>query len=203
MACAGIIAATHNSIGIAGIAPNCKILPVKIGDFRGTFPVISKVASAVDFAWENGADVINGSWGYVRISDPNNPTVVPIRDAINSAMAQGRGGLGTICIFAAGNFSDRNNSYVAFPANIPGVLSVGAIDKSGNVQSYSPHDTRLDVVAPSGATAAEFFLERILRGNVWSLDISGEIGWNPGYYNTQLSPDSAWIDYSNTPNSKG
>ena len=204
MAVAGIIAATHNSIGIAGIAPNCKVLPVKIGDFRGAFPQqVSRVAKAVDFAWKNGADVINGSWGYARISNPNDPTVSPIRDAIVRAMTQGRGGLGTVCIFAAGNGGGTQYDFVAFPANVPGVLAVGAIDKSNNIQSYSPQDTDLDIVAPSGATDDQIFLERILRGNVWSIEIQGQIGFNPGNYNTQLPPDEAWIDYSSTPSPKG
>ncbi len=205
MAVAGIIAATHNSFGIAGIAPNCKILPVKIGDFRGYFPEVSKVANAVDFAWQNGADVINGSWGYYT-SNPNNPLYIAIRDAVNRALNQGRSGLGTVCVFAAGNTANRgggNYGYVAFPANIPGVLAVGAIDKSNNIQSYSPQDTDLDIVAPSGATADQMFSERILRGNVWSIEIPGKKGFNPGDYNTQLPVNEAWINYSNTPNPKG
>jgi subtilisin family serine protease len=202
MAVAGIIAASHNSIGIVGIAPNCKILPVKMMDFRGAFPEVSRVANAVDFAWQNGADVINGSWGYWT-ANPNNPLYTAIRNAINDAMSQGRNDLGTVCVFAAGNFQDRNNSYVAFPANVPGVLAVGAIDKSNNIQSYSPQDTDLDIVAPSGATINEIILDRILRGNVWSIEIPGIIGWNPGNYNTELPPKEAWINYSATPSPKG
>lgn len=204
MAVAGIIAATHNSVGVAGIAPNCKILPVKIADFRGYFPnQISRIANAVDFAWQNGADVINGSWGYPFISNPNDPTVSPIRDAIDRAMTQGRGGLGTVCVFAAGNGGGTQYDFVAFPANVPGVLAVGAIDKSNNIQSYNPQDTDLDIVAPSGATSLQIFTDRILRGNVWSIEIQGPIGFNPGNYNTQLPPDEAWIDYSSTPSPKG
>jgi len=202
MAVAGIIAATHNSVGIAGIAPNCKILPVKIMDFRGAFPSISRVADAVDFSWQNGADVINGSWGYYT-ANPNNPLYTAIRDAVNRALNQGRSGLGTVCVFAAGNFAERLNSYVAFPANMPGVLAVGAIDKSNNIQYYSPQDTDIDIVAPSGITAQQIFLDRILRGDVWSIDIDGEIGWNPGDCNADIDPSEAWINYSSTPNPKG
>ena len=108
MACAGIIAASHNGTGVAGIAPNCKILPVKIGDYRGYLPEQpSRVADAVDYAWHNGqADVINGSWGYYYKYEELPKYLYPIRDAVNRAMNQGREGLGTVCVFAAGNNGD-------------------------------------------------------------------------------------------------
>jgi|JI6StandDraft_1071083.scaffolds.fasta_scaffold24372_3 subtilisin family serine protease len=55
-ACAGIIAASHNSEGVAGIAPECKIMPI-------TFPYISgytnKFANAINFAVTNGAQIIS------------------------------------------------------------------------------------------------------------------------------------------------
>lgn len=201
MACAGIIAASHNSIGIAGIAPNCKILPVKIMDFLGSFPQeIDRVADAVDFAWLNGADVISGSWGYYT-SNPNNPLYTPIRDALIDAMTLGRDGLGTVCVFASGNFANRLNSYVAFPANIPDVLAVGAIDKSGNIQSYSPQDTDIDIVSLSGGLRVGPPGDYLLRGNIWSLEIPGQPGWNPGDY--RIYPPYYYNAYETTPLPKG
>jgi subtilisin family serine protease len=203
MAIAGIIAATHNSIGIAGIAPNCKILPVKIANYQGRLPSVDRVANAVDFARQHGADVINGSWGY-RTSNPNNPLYAPIRNAINDAISYGRGGLGTVCVFAAGNFADRLNSYVVFPANMPGVLAVGAIDKSGNIQFYSPQDADLDIVSLSGDPALGPTGppdDIMLKGNIWSIEMQGQPGWNPGNY--RIGSPYYYNAYETTPLPKG
>lgn len=177
MACAGIIAASqNNNTGITGLAPKCKIMPIRIAS-GNLFASSVRVADAIHFAWQNGADVLSNSWGY--------PETVPWDDdvaaAIDAALTQGRDGLGCVVVFAAGNSADRTNNdygFVAFPANVPGVLAVGATDKSNNIQNYSPRDDEIDVVAPSGGLANELptvvcfderdWHERMeLRGDVW------------------------------------
>lgn len=183
MAVAGIIAASHNSIGVAGIAPDCKIMPIKIADKYGNRPLLDVAlhAEAIDTARAWGADVINGSWGWYT-SDPNNPAYYSVRDAVVDAMTYGRGGKGTVCVFAAGNFNSKTGSYVCLPANVPGVIAVGASEKNNNSWYYSPQSSRLDVVAPSGNTESQVINDILLRGNIWSIDMSSEPGWNPGTY---------------------
>lgn len=71
-ACAGIIGATHNSLGIRGIAPEIDIVPINI--FNDWFVFLGEVyyaedaqdlANAIDFAWDDaGADILSNSWGY-------------------------------------------------------------------------------------------------------------------------------------------
>ncbi len=71
---------------------------------------------------------------------------------------------------SAGNTSD----VMPFPANMKEVISVGAIDKSNNRWSYSPHYSRgdsMDLVAPTG--------NKSLLGDVWTMDITGNRGYNP------------------------
>jgi subtilisin family serine protease len=64
-ACAGIIGATmNNNQGIAGIAPNCKIMPLR---FDKNTPVYM-MADAIEFAVDNGANIISNSWGYGTIN---------------------------------------------------------------------------------------------------------------------------------------
>ncbi len=200
MACAGIIAATHNNLGIAGIAPNCKIIPIKIGCSMGHVEQsITNIGDAIDYAWEHDADVISGSWGlWYQYHHSIPPPMYPIRDAINRAMNDGRGGLGTVCIFAAGNGGGTIYDYVAFPANMPGVVAVGAIDKSGDIQYYSPTDSDINIVTPSGNIDTGPAGDRKLRGNIWSIEISGERGWNPGDYQTYQ-----FVSYATTPAPKG
>ncbi|WP_457652733.1 S8 family serine peptidase [Rhodocaloribacter sp.] len=201
MAAAGLIAASHNTKGIAGMAPNVKIMPVRIFDVVGRGVSSDSTVLAIEFAWMNGAHVLSNSWGY---STCNNDFSPPLRDAIEEAMSQGRSGLGSVVVFSAGNSAGRstgNYGCVTFPANIPGVLTVGAVDRSGNVQNYSPRDTELDVVAPSGGLGAgstsicngQTHNRLDQGGDVWSLDIGGTPGYNPGNYG--VCPPTNYTEY--------
>jgi len=186
MAVAGIIAASgNNSLGISGIAPECKIIPVRIFDDRGNGVGSGYDAEAIDFAWQNGADIISNSWTFKLVEDPD--YYPEVRDAIERAFDYGRdpdgaGPLtprGCVVVFATGNNAGRDYSYgfVEFPANVPGVIGVGAIDKSNNIQYYSPRDDEVDIVAPSGLIILR---TGFMPGDVWSLDIPNQPGYNPG-----------------------
>jgi len=163
-ACAGIIGAIQNNkIGISGVAPNCKMIPVHItnnDNFYGTVEVSQDCAAkGIDWAWKNGADVISNSWGRTS-------PYTPITNAINDAVTKGRGGQGCIVVFAAGNVGTS----VTYPASLPNVISVGAIDKNGVVWTYSCRGSNLDVVAPSGGLQA--------AGDVVTTDRQGSAGYN-------------------------
>jgi len=217
MACAGLIAATHNSIGIAGLAPNCKIMPIRIADGYGTFTSLENIAAAFDFTWDENvnpygifADVLSNSWGGDH--DINDPMFVNFRQAVERAMTQGRNGKGCVVVFAAGN----NPTHIATTATIPGVLTVGATDKSDNQQFYSPSGPEMDVVAPSGSVSMGLptgscpdpgggppikFQRRELLGDVWTIDIANITpgpdqlswgGWNDG---TNDCPNNNWNVY--------
>ena len=143
---AGIIAARHNGSGTAGIAPGVIIISSRI--IRDNQPATPQgVADAINYTWSwKGAMIINNSW---RGSTPSDV----VRDAINAAMSQGRGGLGTVMVFSAGNESDRDHGIiepVAWPGNLPGVVAVGAIDRWGNLTNYTTEGPEIAIVAPSG-----------------------------------------------------
>jgi hypothetical protein len=205
MASAGLIAASHNTVGVAGMAPNVKIMPVRIFDDYGNSTSNDKVADAIEFAWTNGAHILSNSWSSGSCDSDWAP---PVRDAIEEAMSQGRGGLGSVVVFSAGNTAIRsmgNYGCVAFPANVPGVLSVGAATRSGSIQNYSPRDSDLDVVAPSGGLGSSTVVgcsganhtRLTLGGDVWSLDIAGSPGYNPGNYG--ICPPTNYVEYVWTP----
>lgn len=185
MSCAGIIAASHNNIGISGIAPECKIMPIKVTDFNGFFTENYRIALAIDYAWQNGADVLSNSWGFTAEGDWDDD----IEAAINRALSQGRdpdgsGPLpakGCVVVFAAGN-----SGFVSFPAIIQDVLSVGASNKNNNIWGYSGKGNMLDIVAPSGNTGYRFFDLIIFRGDVWSTDIPELRGYNDGFFGEEL-----------------
>ena len=205
MACAGIIAASHNGVGVAGIAPNCKISAIRIFDSHGFIASNNSIVTAFDFAWTSGhAAVISCSWGFFDswlgpICD--NDFIPSIRDAIEVTMTSGRSGKGCVVVFAAGN--SNRNSCAAFPSNVPGVLTIGAINRNGEIQSYSPHDTEMDLVAPSGLTASGgrdnyqtcpiWNIDKwTLLGDMWTMDISGQSGYNLGTY---LVCGEPWYTY--------
>jgi len=95
-ACAGVAAAvTNNSLGVAGIGWDCRILPVKISSDSGTFALSSVIAEAIRWAADN-ADVLSNSWGGGGASSA-------IRTAIQYAKSSGRGGKGCPVFFATGN----------------------------------------------------------------------------------------------------
>jgi len=181
-ACSGIIAATrNNAIGIAGIAPLCKIMPVKILNSAASN---ANIANAITFAKNKGADVLSNSWGY----GSNNPNLLPaIVTAIKDATTKGRGGKGCVVVFAAGNTASHTagyDGYVTFPGNvnINGVLTVGASDRYDKQAEYSPTsipssslNQKIDIVAPSHkAYSCQISGETF---EIWSIDIPG----NPGY----------------------
>ena len=187
-ACAGIIGATHNHEGIAGIAPNCKIMPIRI---PGGFIPSSVYATAIQFAVDNGADILSNSWGYAE----SNPNFVPlIVEEINNAITNGRDGNGCIVTFSAGNTANRiesNYGYITFPANCNNnIVVVGASDRNDSVAIYSPRGNLLSLVAPSNK--ASIWQISTEASEIWTIDIPGEAGYNPTISSdaTEYLPDA-------------
>ncbi|KAA3654742.1 MAG: T9SS C-terminal target domain-containing protein [Calditrichaeota bacterium] len=133
---AGIAGArTNNEIGVAGMSWNCKIMPVCIaGDVDGDVPFGYQ---GIVYAVENGADIINCSWGSASGGTSFG------QDIINFAHANG-----ALVVAAAGN-DNANSDYTPFyPAQFLHVLSVGSsTDKDDKVIS-SNYGWSVDVFAP-------------------------------------------------------
>lgn len=141
--CAGIVAANHNNIAIAGIAPNTKLMNIS-----STFPNVANLsellANGINKAWQNGADVINISWGDQGGGLYNKLHSSLLESALNNALINGRNGKGCIVCFAAGN-----HTKIDYPGYCnPDIMVVGSINSNGNVSSFSGRGNELDVVAP-------------------------------------------------------
>jgi subtilisin family serine protease len=142
---AGTIAAvTGNGIGVAGVAPAAKVLPVKVLDEDGSGSD-SQVARGICFAVDHGAKVVNLSLGY----DPAFSLVIQTglvdtdtEDAIAYAHSKG-----AAVIIAAGN-----ESFPAcdFPASHTKALCVGSVDRNDLKAWYSNFGSNVGVVAPGG-----------------------------------------------------
>ena len=143
--CAGVAAAVgDNTIGVAGIAYNCKILPVKI--FLGSELVpLNILADAIRYAGQK-ADVLSNSWSCSYSSD--------VEQAIKDVVQTGRGGKGAPVFVATGN---RSTSIVSFPAIVPEAIAVGASTNLGERAKYSNFGRRLDFLAPSNGGTKKIF----------------------------------------------
>ena len=143
---AGTVAAkTNNSLGVAGVAYNAKIVPVRVLGKCGGYT--SDIADAI--TWSSGgtvsgvpananrAKVLNLSLGGGGACDTTT------QNAINGARSRG-----SVVVVAAGN--DNMNVSNASPANCSGVIAVAATGKTGGRASYSNYGTLVDVAAPGG-----------------------------------------------------
>ena len=145
---AGVAAAKgNNNMLIAGVSYNSSILRVS-HDFAWTTTKSSELASGISWAWQNGADVINNSWGDEGGLYYDSLTSPALESAIVNALTYGRSGKGTVVVFAAGN-DGENGAIMDYPATFDDrLLSVGAIDRTGHRALYSGYGNALDVVAP-------------------------------------------------------
>lgn len=134
---AGTIAqTTNNNQGVAGIAFDAKIMPIKALDADGNGSAW-EVAQGIRWATDHGADIINLSLG-----SPSGSSVE--EDAVQYAYDNG-----VTVVASSGN--DGTNS-VGYPAAYDVVIAVGAVQYDETLAPYSDHGPALDVVAPGGNT---------------------------------------------------
>src|SRR4051794_271767 len=126
-----IAAAAGNGVGVAGIAPGARVLPVRVMDATGT-GTMSTVATGITWAADHGARVINMSLGAtVQVA------------AVTNAVAYARS-KGVVVVAAAGN--DRaDGSPALYPAADPGVVAVAATDSTDAYSSFSNRGGYVDV----------------------------------------------------------
>ncbi len=173
---AGLIAANANSVGVRGVAPDVKIMPVHIFSDGVT---IQQRAAGIDWAWQNGADILNLSWGAQGVCGDPYPD---IDAAITRAITNGRGGKGCLVVVSAGN---GGLSCVEWPANVPGVLAVGAVSVENQRSTYSPLSTSIDLVAPSSTTLSyppNIYYQCEYQENIYTMDrynAATYTGYNP------------------------
>lgn len=137
---AGTIAqTTHNALGVAGVAFESTIMPLKVlgGDGRGSVPGI---ANAIRYAADHGAQVINMSLGG------------PLPSAVLGKAVAYAHSKGVTVVCAAGN---EKRSRVGYPAAHDGAVAVAAVDGTGQRSWYSNWGKDLDISAPGGDTRAD------------------------------------------------
>jgi subtilisin family serine protease len=158
---AGTIAAVgNNSTGITGVCWIAKIMALRFLDAFGV-GTTDKAISAIEYANDKGAHVINNSWGGTGYSQA-------LEDAIDASTA--------VVVCAAGNTGTNNDSTPFYPASFTSanIIAVAATDQSDNRASFSNYGvTSVDV----GAPGTNIYSCRPARENVWSDDFEGAFDW--------------------------
>jgi serine protease len=127
---------TNNKIGVAGVARNVQIMPLKVLGGNGSGSVAG-IADAIRYAADNGAKVINMSLGGPFPSKA-------LKNAVDYAHKKG-----VVVICAAGN--DGRNK-VGYPAAYPGAVAIASTQSDENTAFYSNYGKDIDIAAPGGNT---------------------------------------------------
>ncbi|GEA82877.1 MULTISPECIES: S8 family serine peptidase [Cellulomonas] len=182
---AGIVGATTDRTGMAGVAPNVRIQPVRVlGAGGGTFADI-----AAGVTWASGGTVSGTRKNATpaRVLNLSIQTEVDLacpavlQQAIDGARARG-----AVVVVAAGNAA--KSALKSVPANCAGVITVAALDRDGRRTPYTNTGRAVDLAAPGGSGA-----DGSVSSYVWStwnsgLDSPGEPTWVGMYGTSQAAP---------------
>lgn len=133
-------ATTNNRLGIAGINWRVQVMPVQGLNTHGVGS-LSDLVNTIVYATDNGADVINMSWGGASVY------VFPpiLREALDYAY-----GHGVVLVAAAGNSDNNLDTFIQSPSHYPNLLSVAASNHVGGRASYSNYGSEVAITAPGG-----------------------------------------------------
>ena len=141
----GILAAKiNNNQGVAGMAGNVQILPIKAANHEGNTSA-SIITKSILRAIDKGVKVIN-----LSIGGPKSEGTQALRDSVDLAIAKG-----IVFISATGNESNRLTNFVeavTVPAAYPGVLAVSAVTRFDKVPNYSNGGPETEIAAPGGGS---------------------------------------------------
>jgi serine protease len=146
---AGTVAAlTNNSTGVAGVAFNARVVPVRVLGTCGGFT--SDIAAGLVWAAGGAVPGVPANPNPARVANLSlgggGACGATMQSAINTARA-----LGTAVVVAAGN--SNINAANASPANCQGVIAVAATNRAGGKAFYSNFGAVVDIAAPGGDTS--------------------------------------------------
>ncbi|WP_096086461.1 S8 family serine peptidase [Agaribacterium haliotis] len=162
-----IAQATNNGLGLAGLAFDACIMPVKVLSDSGSGTSAS-IADGLAFARIQQAKVINMSLGFnARFGIRSDPLIDPQLELAYAA--------GITVVVAAGN--DGNKRNVSYPAIYPTTIAVGASDFRNRLTRYSNRGDGLDLVAPGGDTSRDDNGDGYVDGVLQETRINGSWGY--------------------------
>ena len=138
-ACAGIVLAEENGIGITGVAPGCTLMPIRTTGYLDD----ESVEEIFEWAIHKGASVISCSWGASAVYFPLS---LRQRAVITRAATEGRDGKGCVILFAAGNANRPIDGTIYEQGWIKNILR-------GNTKWLNGFGLHPDVITVSAATS--------------------------------------------------
>lgn len=195
----GVIGALgDNGIGITGVNQSARIMAVKVGNAYGAY---DDIISGVQFAKENGADIINASFGGPNLAWDN---YSGMRDAIEAFTDEG------LFVSAAGNNNNNNDESGIFPSgfSLNGILSVTGSGRDDQyLQNLNWGESTVDIFAPGEDILSTYIQNRttisidvnndVTKNTPWNIE-GGKLFTNTGTYlpNTSASAITNEIDLS-------
>jgi len=144
---AGIIAAANNGAGVVGIASDVEVYSLKVLDTCGSGRT-SDIMQAVQWVIDKKKE-IGGNW-IINLSLGSDTSSVSEQAQFQAAADAG------VLVFAASGNDYPNSTGLAYPAGYPTVVSVGAVDSTNKVGSFSQRGTDLKLVAPGVSVLSTF-----------------------------------------------
>lgn len=184
---AGIIAAADNNFGVLGVAPNVKLIPVRVLGVQGG----TEADIVAGLKWAAGvhingipdnphiANVINMSIGGQGSCNTGSPTQLALADIKTR---------GITVVTAAGN--DSALASQSYPGNCYPTINVGATGKSGKPAFYSNYGSSVDISAPGGDYCYQTG-SQIAEGQIYSTLNSGTTGPVAPTYGYELGTSMA------------
>jgi subtilisin family serine protease len=131
---AGFIASPINGKGLVGAAPESKLILIKQIDASDAATI-----KAFEYAKDNGAKVINCSWGTEQVSQSVASELQELKNE------------GITIIFASGNEGANMDDYsIHDESELPSVIGVGSSNEYNDISSYSNYGSEIDILAPGG-----------------------------------------------------
>jgi len=169
-AVAGLTAALgNNGLGVSGVAQGAEVYAIRL---IGGGTTLSDIRNAWIEATDAGSVVINNSWGSYS-GCAASPTYGAVANGLDHAETEGRGGLGTVVVFASGNEgcdASEDGTLV-----VETVIGVAAIDRNDHREGYSNTGTVVDISAYAGGTV--------------TTDMVGSAGYSALHGDDSYTPD--------------
>jgi len=135
--CSGIIGASHNSIGVAGVNANVKIMALKFLTAEGS-GTLENALKSIKYGVDNGAKILSNSWGGGGFSQSLKNIIIYAKNK------------GVLFVAASGNEQNDNDAHPSYPASyeIDNIISVMATDKNDRKASFSNYGKNVHIAAP-------------------------------------------------------
>lgn len=179
---AGIVGARNNGNHTVGVAPRAQLYAIRFFACDGTGATQSREIAGIEWAIDNGMDVVNMSFGCCTIVQQGQRVHVPIPNQAEEAAMQAAYDRGVVLIAASGNSSQVNGTsmnqpVIAYPAAYASVVAVGATDDEDNISQFSQWGNDQELTAPGVQNLSSYLVG---KGSSSSLTVDTDAGREVG-----------------------